>query len=249
MDNTLSNGISSTINETPIIMSNALNITPCNSQNNANGLLEEIHNYRVHNVGKLIFATLNVNSIRNKLDEIKLLIIGNIDVLVLTETKLDESFPLVQFFIEGFATPYRLDRNKHGGGILIYVREDIPSKQLNKHTAKEGIEGIFLELNLIKYRLLVLGTYHPPTQANEYFLTCISDSLDIYLKDYNRFILLGDFNIKDNEQCLIDLNSQYDSKNIVKDPTCFKYIDNPSTIDLIITNTPRSFWSTKTINN
>ena len=94
-------------------------------------------------MGKLIFATLNINSIRYKIDELKSLITGNIDILVVTETKLDDSFPNAQFFIDGFSAPYRLDRNKHGGGIMIYVREDISSKQLLKHTFKDDMEGIF----------------------------------------------------------------------------------------------------------
>ena len=88
-------------------------------------------------MGKLIFATLNINSIRNKFHELKSLITGNIDVLVVTETKIDDSFPTAQFFIDGYSAPYRLDRNRHGGGILIYVRDDISSKQLVKHTFKD----------------------------------------------------------------------------------------------------------------
>ena len=43
--------------------------------------------------------------------------------------------------------PYRLDINKNGGGIIIYVREDIPTKILTKHNLPEDIEGIFLEIN------------------------------------------------------------------------------------------------------
>ena len=39
------------------------------------------------------------------------------------------------------------------------------------------------------------------------------------------------------------------AKNLVKDPTCFKSIENSSTIDLIITNFPRSFMKTKTFDN
>ena len=45
--------------------------------------------------------------------------------------KIDSSFPSVQFYLEGYATPYRLDRNANGVGILLYVREDITSKLLN----------------------------------------------------------------------------------------------------------------------
>lgn len=168
---------------------------------------------------------------------------------MVTETKLDDSFPSAQFFIEGFSAPYRLDRNKRGGGVLIYVREDISSKQLSKHTFKHDIEGIFLELNLNKYKLLVLGTYHPPNQDNQYYLDNISNSLDLYLRDYDRFMLIGDFNILDSDQCFSDFALQYDAKNIVKEPTCYKSISNPSTIDLIVTNTPRSFWNTKAFRN
>ena len=205
---------------------------------------QDLRAYRISNVG-----TLNINSIRNKFDELKMSISGNVDVLVITETKLDDSFPTGQFFIEGFSTPFRLDRNSRGGGILIYVREDIPSKQLSKHTFNDGIEGIFFKLNLNKYKLLMLGTYRPPNQEKDYYFRSISNSLDLYIGNYERFILIGDFNINENDQMLVDFNHQYNSKNIVKDPTCFKNINNPSTIDLIITNSPRSCWNTKSFSN
>ena len=141
--------------------------------------------------------------------------------MVVTETKLDESFPTAQFFIEGYSAPYRLDRNKYGGGILIYVREDISSKQLVKHTFKDDIEGIFVELNLKKYKLLVLGTYHPPSQDNQYYFNNISNSLDLYLRDYKRFMLIGDFNILESDPCFRDFNNQYDAKKYCKRTNLF----------------------------
>ena len=55
--------------------------------------------------------------------------------------------------------------------------------------------------------------------------------------------------MSDSDSCFSDFNLQYDAKNIVKEPTCFKSINNPSTIDLIVTNTPRSFWNTKAFKN
>ena len=93
---------------------------------------------------------LNVNSFSNKFDAIKTVIPGNVDVMVFSETKLEDSNPTSEFLISGFSTPFQLDRNKTGGGLLIYVREDFPSKQLNNHSFSEGIEGIFVELNLRK---------------------------------------------------------------------------------------------------
>ena len=46
----------------------------------------------------------------------------NIDMLMVSETKLDSSFPQVQFRIEGYAPPFRYDRKSHGGGILLFIR-------------------------------------------------------------------------------------------------------------------------------
>ena len=47
--------------------------------------------------------------------------------LMISETKIDEGFPKGNFLIEGFSTPIRLDRDSKGGGIMLYVRADIPS--------------------------------------------------------------------------------------------------------------------------
>ena len=49
---------------------------------------------------------------------------------MISETKIDASFPIGQFLLNGYSTRFLLDRNAHGGGILLYVQEDIPSKLL-----------------------------------------------------------------------------------------------------------------------
>ena len=46
------------------------------------------------------------------------LIIGKIDILFLSETKLHDSFTSTQFLLPGFSPPYRRNRNIHGGGIM-----------------------------------------------------------------------------------------------------------------------------------
>ena len=51
----------------------------------------------------------------------------NIDILVISETKIDSSFPENQFCIEGYNPPFRLDRTQEGG-ILVYFRPGIPNK-------------------------------------------------------------------------------------------------------------------------
>ena len=85
-----------------------------------------IGSLRQKHTNRLIIGQLNINSIRNKFDSLNGILKNNIDVLLLSETKIDSSFPKVQFEIDGF-TVYRCDRNEDGGGLLLYVRNDIPS--------------------------------------------------------------------------------------------------------------------------
>ena len=73
---------------------------------------------------------------------------GNIDVLMISETKIDDSFPLWIFRIDGFTKLYWLDRDSLGGGILLYVREDIPANLLEVET--KSIEGFYVDINLRK---------------------------------------------------------------------------------------------------
>ena len=49
----------------------------------------------------------------------KEIVLKYIDILVITETKL---YDTAQFLVPGFSKPFRLDRNRKGGGIMIYVR-------------------------------------------------------------------------------------------------------------------------------
>ena len=120
-------------------------------------------------MNRLLIGNLNINSISNKFDQLKLLVRGKVDILVITETKLDSTFPTSQFLIESYSEPYRFDRNRNGGGVLIYVPEDIQSKPLMGHKLPHDIEGIFVELNLRKSKRLLFGPYNPPMQSDVYF--------------------------------------------------------------------------------
>ena len=141
------------------------------SSNSEQNLLNEeitLSEIRKNSKDKLIIGNLNINSLSNKFDQLKMIVQGKLDILVITETKLDDSFPLSQFNIEGFSQPYRYDRNRNGGGVLIYVREDIPSKILPQ-VVQADIEALFIEINLRKTKWLLCGCYHPPSQSDDYF--------------------------------------------------------------------------------
>ena len=198
------------------------------------------------NVNRLIIGNLNINSISNKFDQLKLFAQGKI-ILIVTEIKLDSTFPSSQFITDGYSEPYRFDRNRNGGGVLIYIREDIPSKLLADHKLPHDIEGIFVELNLRKMKWLLFASYHPPSQSDEYFFHRVKKGFDMYSKFYERYMLIEDFNAEDSEPYLSQFLFEMNAKHIFKEPTRYKSLSNPSCIDLVITNTSSSFQNTKAI--
>ena len=105
---------------------------------------EILKNLRLKNVNRLRCAQLNINSLRKKFESLINIINNNIDILMISETKLDPSFSTGQFHIHSFSEPYSLDRNSSVGGILLYIREDIPSKLI---LTKMTIEVFFVEIN------------------------------------------------------------------------------------------------------
>ena len=207
-------------------------------------ILKEI---RVKNVNKIVIGTLNINSLAPKYEQLREIIGQHIDILTIQETKLDSSFPTQQFTLPGYSKPYRLDRNREGGGVLIYVREDIPSKLLNKHNFTRNVEGMFVEINLRKTKILFFGGYRSEHEVyglpKKEFLEQLSFALDKY-SSYDKTLIAGDFNIDRVDEILDDFIFEQNLKNLVKENTCFKSTENPSCIDLFLTNTPLSFQNT-----
>ena len=218
-----------------------------NCAKNAVSTLDEIRKKYVNNV---VLGHLNINSLGNKFDALTLIIKDRVDIMVLVETKLDESYPDQQFVIEGYKTPFRLDRNSFGGGVLIYVRKDIPCKELNRHNFTEKVEALFVEINLRRNKFLLVGTYHSTHPkygtSDDKFFEQIGFSLDVY-SNYDKFLLAGDFNVQIGRPCIDDFLASHEANNLVKDFTCFKNPNNPSCIDLFLTNSYRSFMKTITI--
>ena len=105
-------------------------------------------NVAIRNPNSILIAHLNINSLRNKFEILKETITNKVDILLISETKLDSSFPLNQFHIDGFTTPYRPDKNQNGGCIMLYIREGIPLKSLAEVKLDNEIENIFIEINL-----------------------------------------------------------------------------------------------------
>ena len=90
--------------------------------------LKELH---IENPIRLIFSCLNIDSIRNKFSNLQQGIKGSVDIPIIAETKIDSSFPTAQFRLSNYHTPDLPDNNYKGGGILVYIKSNIPICQLN----------------------------------------------------------------------------------------------------------------------
>ena len=161
---------------------------------------------------------------------------------MISKTKIDDSFPLGNFLIGGFIKPYRLHHDSLGGGILLCVREDIPSNLLEVET--KPIEGFYVEINLHNYKWLINCSYNPHKNTIGNHLRALSEILDIYFSSYSNFIILGDFNIEVKEQQIKGFCNKYGLTSLIRQATCYKNPSNPTYIDLILTNAPQKFQST-----
>ena len=120
---------------------------------------------------KLMLTQLEIS--RNKFDALMTGIQNKVDILLTLETKLDETFPNRQFSIESFTSPYRLDRNGFGSGLLAYVREDIPSRLIK--TELPNREGFFREINLRNKKWI---TYNPHNAEISSHMNCMGKVID-----------------------------------------------------------------------
>ena len=67
------------------------------SNNDLTSPEEELHDLRLQKSGGLVCAHLNINSLRNKFNLLANIVKDKINILMISETKLDSSFPKGQF--------------------------------------------------------------------------------------------------------------------------------------------------------
>ena len=158
---------------------------------------------------------------------------------MVSEAKLDDSFPKGQFLIEGFHSTFRFDRNRNSGRIMIYVQEDIPAKLLSHEFFFFFFWNVLLKSNFLKRNGLLTCNPHKSNIGKH--LDIISRSLDTLSTKYKNIVLLSTFNGCVNDEALQTFCKSYSLHSLIKQPTCFKNPENPSRIDLILTSKPRSF--------
>ena len=144
------------------------------------------------------------------------------DIISVSESWLDSNISNVEIFIPGY-TICRRDCNRHGGGLVMFIKDTLPILSVTLHSS---IELMLVQVHLKQGPLLLGLLYRPPSADDSFFadvdsaLACVPTSL------FKSTILVGDFNIDllaDNlcpQSCLLsDTVAKYGLTQVLAEPT------------------------------
>ena len=96
--------------------------------------LQMLHDLRFEYPKNFLGQYLNMNRLRNKIDNLRLMIHDvPIDYFIISETKLENSFPNAQLAISNYEIRARRDRDKHQGSLNEFIRKGLLCKSLRKN--------------------------------------------------------------------------------------------------------------------
>ena len=188
----------------------------------------------------LHFIHVNINSLLPKIDELRSIAKkSNAAVIGITESKLDESVLNSEIHIDNYSL-IRCDRNRHGGGVACYVRDDISYNQ--KTIFNNGVESIFVDIHLPKTKPFTVGIFYRPPDKSKFIETITEDFCNLNTENNDLFIL-GDMNINLNEKkSTCPLVKKYEEfiltfglKQLIQQPTRITSTSS-SLIDHVLTN-------------
>ena len=122
--------------------------------------------WNIFNKRGLHMIHLNINSVLSKIDELRVVAKkSKAAVIGVTESKLDATVLDGEVNIDGYEV-IRSDRNRHGGGVACYVRNDINFNV--RRDFSDEIENIVFDMLLPKTKPILEGfLYRPPNQSKE----------------------------------------------------------------------------------
>ena len=102
-------------------------------------------------------------------------------------------------------------------------------------------------MNISNKKWILAGIYNPQKSRIVSFLEVLEKNLSFYLSSFENFIVFGDFNCDMGENVMQDFCGSFSLRSLIKSPTCFKSNENPTCIDLILTNRFQNFQNSITL--
>ena len=197
-------------------------------------------------------AYLSINSLRNKVIDLgEILKDLPLDYMLISETKLDESFPNPQFKLNGYEVRAGRDRRKHEGGLIEFVRQGFICKRL-KNMNLIAVSVSVLNFTISKKKWNCFSIYRPPSTGNiKTFFEEMNEVISKALCKYENLIVMSDFNIdikssNSDKDKLENFCHLFNLTNLVHSETCFMK-NSKSIIDLILTNKSLHFQKTHVV--
>ena len=131
-----------------------------------------------NNPSNLSFTYLDINLVRNKFENFKGIINGNVDIFTVAETKLNGFYPTSQFELEGYHSLFHLDITKQSGRFLLNIKSSIPSRQLSYGSIFEYLQAMTFEINLRQEKWLMISICCPPSQGSGFFIHFLTKIVD-----------------------------------------------------------------------
>ncbi len=178
-----------------------------------------------------------------------------LELLCISETKLNESH-LQDFSIGQYRTfrrdrPPNLCRNWTGGGVITWVRGDIPSSRRPDQESPNA-ETLCIELNVKYEKWLIICCYNPNSSMSESYMKKLSTLVDKSLTQY-KFITVIDLNNNlllekcDVNKHVLDFMNTHAMHNIKNKPSCFKNPDG-TLLDVFVTSNKNRFLKSGSFN-
>ena len=136
-----------------------------------------------------IICHLISNSIMNKFEPIRWNC-RTFDILLISKSKLDNTFSINQFSIRGYKV-FRRNGNPFGCGLILYMNKNIPRKPLTSHSVLSDPELMTFELHQRQHKWRLSEIYKPPFQNDIEFLFRISSVMEYYLRTYENLLTIG----------------------------------------------------------
>ena len=192
-----------------------------------NSPFNAVKDIRLKYARNIIISHINVNSLRRKFDELSCLLQNAyVDILCISETKLDSADKDTLFNVEGF-TSFRQDKRKNSGGLMIYVNDQIPCRQVQMNTNTEilDVESLTVELIFEKDdKWLLCYIYKNPKVSDNDYECYFSNLFNKIASLYDTYMFIGDFNMNflDPKSRIHDICSVHGLHNQITAPTCWK---------------------------
>ena len=139
----------------------------------------------------MTLASLNVNSLITKIDEVRLLVKNeNIDILAINETKIDSKIDDRLVALEDFSL-CRCDRSRKGGGVALYVRNTVRFKP-REDLPNTSLELICIEVEPLNSNpFIVIAWYRPPSEPISCF-DSLHENLSFFYGEGKEVFILGE---------------------------------------------------------